>query len=306
MKELAAYQADAQGSVPSLSASIARILLNQTPRHAWLAHPRLNPHYRDERKPEFDRGEAAHALLIGKGRKIAVLPFDDYRKKEAKEARDAAYAEKKIPIKARDYEEIEAMVQSARSQLGQIFELGKPFEDGQGELPLYWQEGETHFRSRLDWLSHDRKIIFDYKTTGNAHPDAFTRKIYDMGYDVQAAFYRRAVRMTGGPERAAFIFVAQEIEAPYALSAVSLTPAALDMAERKVEKAIALWRDCMASNIWPGYPARVCHVDPPSWAEWQWTDRENRERDYPEASQINAMIDWQAPITSPKKEGTEE
>jgi hypothetical protein len=303
--ELDAYQADNSGTVPSLSASIARILLTKTPRHAWLAHPRLNPHYRDERKPEFDRGEAAHALLIGKGRKIAVLPFDDFRSKAAKEAREAAYAERKIPIKQRDFAEIEAMVQSARSQLGQISELGKPFEDGQGELPLYWQEGQTHFRSRLDWLSSDDSVIFDYKTTTNAHPDAFTRKIYDMGYDVQAAFYRRAVRMTGGPERASFIFIAQEIEAPYALSAIALTPAAIDMAERKVEKAIALWRDCMSSNVWPGYPARVCHVDPPSWAEWQWNDREAREIDHPEASQIKAMIDWQAPFVSAKMEDEE-
>lgn len=304
MSDIDSYQADA-GSVPSLSASIAKILLGQTPRHAWLAHPRLNPNYRSEHKTEFDRGEAAHALLIGKGRSVAILPFDDYRTKAAKEARDAAYAERKIPIKARDWEEIELMVESARAQLGQIPELAGAFVDGQGELAVYWQEGETHMRSRLDWLSPDNDVIFDYKTTNNAHPDAFTRKIYDMGYDVQAAFYRRSIRMTGGHERANFVFIAQEIEAPFALSAVALTPAALDMAERKVEKAIAIWRDCMKHNRWPGYPARVCYVDPPSWAEWSWTERENREADHPEASTIQAMIDWQAPITLTKKEPEE-
>ncbi|MBZ4252077.1 hypothetical protein LAJ57_14345, partial [Streptococcus pneumoniae] len=39
-----------------------------------------------------------HAMILGAGKKIVVLDHDNYRKKVAQEARDAARAEGAIPI----------------------------------------------------------------------------------------------------------------------------------------------------------------------------------------------------------------
>ena len=45
------YHAD-PADAPSLSASIAKILIAETPLHAWTAHPKLNPNFvREEKDP---------------------------------------------------------------------------------------------------------------------------------------------------------------------------------------------------------------------------------------------------------------
>src|SRR5262245_50563917 len=70
---LAEYLAD-PCPAPSLSASIAHILLSQSPRHAWEAHPRLNPHYEPEEAEAFDLGTAAHAYLLEGAEVFVTLP----------------------------------------------------------------------------------------------------------------------------------------------------------------------------------------------------------------------------------------
>jgi hypothetical protein len=48
---------------PSLNASIAEILLRQSPLHARDAHPRFT-HVRREHSDAFDLGMAVHALVL--------------------------------------------------------------------------------------------------------------------------------------------------------------------------------------------------------------------------------------------------
>jgi hypothetical protein len=61
-----AYHAD-PAPAPSLSSSIAKTILHQTPRHAWFEHPRLNPNFEPKDDSKFDLGSVAHELLLGKG-----------------------------------------------------------------------------------------------------------------------------------------------------------------------------------------------------------------------------------------------
>ena len=82
---------------PSLTQSIAKVILDHSPLHAWHAHPRLNPRFVQDEEKKFDIGNTAHALLIGRGKSIAVIDADDWRTKAAKEAREAAaFAKGKI------------------------------------------------------------------------------------------------------------------------------------------------------------------------------------------------------------------
>src|SRR6266571_488600 len=58
------YHAD-PAPTASLSSSVASILLDQSPLHAWLAHPRLNHSYvREDANSRFDLGSAAHMMLL--------------------------------------------------------------------------------------------------------------------------------------------------------------------------------------------------------------------------------------------------
>ena len=83
---------------PSLSASIANILLTQSPQHAWCAHPKLNPHYQREERETLDLGTAAHAYLLQGSTDFEVIAAPDWRTTAAKKAREAARATGKVPI----------------------------------------------------------------------------------------------------------------------------------------------------------------------------------------------------------------
>jgi hypothetical protein len=266
---------------PALSNSIAKILLEQSPAHAWLNHSQLNPNYKPSESSRFDLGTAAHDLILEGGTaKICVIQPEDYRSKPTKaepdgaipkgwtnnairEARDQARSNGLVPVLPWDYASTKHMVDVANkfiagSELAGIFGQGKP------EQTIVWQEGETWCKSRLDWLSDDYRIILDYKTTDSAEPEAFIRQIGRMGYDMQAAFYTRGLEAVTG-KRAVFVFLAQEIEPPYACSLVALSNAFIDIAEAKVNSAIHLWSECMSSGNWPAYDGRIRYAEPAGW-----------------------------------------
>lgn len=272
----AAYHAD-PCVAPSLSSSIARIILARSPWHAWAEHPRLG-NLIPEEEDRFNLGKAAHTVMLGGPAKCAVIAAESWRTKEAKEFREDAYKRGLIPLLETQWNGVEAMVTAGRRQLLDHEEAGGAFMAGKPEQMLAWQEEGIWCRALLDWLPDGGEIFDDYKTTAaSAHPDAWTRTAYGFGADVQAAFYRRGIRAVLGIENPQFRFVVQETKPPYALSVIALTPASLDMADRKVKAAINLWGWSLQAGKWPGYPTRTCYVDAPGYEETRWLEQEARE-----------------------------
>jgi hypothetical protein len=275
------YHAD-PCETPSLSASIAHILCTQTPRHAWAAHPRLNPDFQRREEEHFDIGKFAHRLLLEGTDDIVIVDYPDWRTNAAKALRDEARAEGRLPLLAKHAEAVRAMIAAAGSQLNAL-EVDPPlFVDGAAEQTLIWQEGNVMCRARLDWLHDDFGAIDDYKTTtSTAHPERWSRRLFEQGCDIQAAFYLRglcaALPGEAGPADAEFRLVVQETYPPYALSVISLAPAALELANAKVEYAIGLWQRCLETDTWPGYPTEVCYAELPAWEETRWLEKEARE-----------------------------
>ena len=94
----AAYHAD-PAPEPSLSSSVARILVERSPRHAWWAHPRLNPDFAPDRGSDAAAvGSAVHAVALeGEWDRIAFIEAPDWRTKAAKEARSNALNRRPYP-----------------------------------------------------------------------------------------------------------------------------------------------------------------------------------------------------------------
>lgn len=273
------YHADPCPS-PSLSSSLARTLLSSSPRHAWFAHPQLNPAMEREDKEMFDLGSAAHAFLLEGETGFVIVEAKDWRTKEAKEERDQARLAGKIPLLAHKWQDVQDMAAAARMQLGYHEAKPIPFRGGKPEQTIIWREGDVWCRARLDWLHDDHSAIDDLKTTqASANPDVWTRALFGAGYDIQAAFYLRGLRaMSGGGARGTeFRFIVVENYRPFALSVIALAPDALALADRKVSQAIALWAECLKRNRWPGYPLQTCYAELPPWQEAQWMERELRE-----------------------------
>jgi hypothetical protein len=270
------YHAD-PAEQPSLSASIANLLLTSSPKHAWTAHPRLNPDFKRTEDGKFDIGTVAHALLLNQHVDCLIVEADDWRTKAAQQAREQARSIGAIPILRKHHDAVLAMRLATTEQLANVDVAPPLFTDGKPEQTLIWQEDGVTCRARLDWLRDDHTAIDDYKTTSaSAHPERWTRTLYTIGADVQVAFYLRGARAALGSEPA-FRYVVQETSPPYALSVVSLSPAALELAQAKVDHALAVWKRCLADDDWPAYPERVCFAELPPWEEARWLEREARE-----------------------------
>lgn len=263
------YHADKMHEEPSLSNSIAKILIQQSPQHAWYAHSRLNPDYVSDDSSRFDLGSAAHAVLLENDyNKINFVEADDWRTKEAKSQRDAARARGILPVLKKYELPLKEMVRVAKHKI-ENSELAGIFNNGKAEQTLFWQEGEIYCRARLDFLRNDQLVILDYKTTETAEPEACVRKIGQMGYDIQASFYKRGLVACGGSENAVFVFLFQEIEPPYACCLIALSNTYIEIADEKVNRAIDMWTESMASNRWPSYSSLVHYAEPPAWVMQQ-------------------------------------
>lgn len=261
-----AYHADTVADGPTLSASIAAKLVTQSPAHARAAHPRLNSDWRQIHDEKYDIGTAAHSLLLEGIEKVCVVEADSWRTNAAKEARDQARLDGLVPMLDGQWLEVKAMVDAAREQLAAVKIAPPLFTDGKPERTLVWQEDDVWFRCRVDWLRDDFTAVDDYKTASSANGEKWSRgPLYDHGCDIQCALYRRGVQALTG-EVPAWRWAVQEKTPPYALRVIVPGSDVLMVGEAKVNKAIKLWRQCLRTGEWPGYPAVPFHAELPPWS----------------------------------------
>lgn len=262
---------------PSLSSGIAKILVTQSPLHAWFAHPKLNPEWEgEEDRGIFDRGSASHALFLQGEDLMIECAFDDWRTKAAREMRDEVRALGKLPLLSKHVAGVRHMVEVAKASL-LASELGATIDDFYAERSVIWHDISSWKRARFDLQHRTRPVILDYKTTESADPFAFSRAIVQLGYDVQAAHYIDAyVAMhPSAVDRVDFIFLVQEREPPFACSLVGLDPTLLELGKNKIDRASALWATCLSRDEWPGYSHKIAWATAPSWA---LTDFEARKQ----------------------------
>lgn len=258
------YHADDTGpGDPSLSSSIARRLLNQTPAHAKAAHPRLAdiPVQRKD-SAAMVMGTAVHQILL-KDDRIEVLDFADFRTKAAQEARDETIALGRTPMLAHLWDRANETADAIREACSSLKPV--PFTAGQPEVTIVWDENGARCRARLDWLRDDHTIIWDLKCTSrSADPRTFERQLWSLGYDVQAAFYVRAVE-AAFHVTPTFEWIVAETDPPYGVTRHSLSAEAMYQAGAKVDMAIQVWNDCLKTDRWPGYDDGLNVVHPPAW-----------------------------------------
>ena len=254
----AAYHAD-PAPEPSLSSSVARILVERSPRHAWWAHPRLNPDFAPDEdgaaRPNL--GSAAHAVALEcDWDRIVFVDAPDWRTKAAKEARTDAILAGCIPLLEKNRPQVTGMVAALAPLLP---EPRKP------EATLIWQEPNGAWcRARPDALCPG--LIVDVKTTTMAAtPDGWGRRQM-WEYAMQVGLYRRGYAQTHGTDvMPDWRFVVQEQYPPYAAATFCFDAESLAYCDRLAERAIELWGVCMASGEWPGYPAGGHVAEMPAW-----------------------------------------
>jgi len=284
----------------SLSSTVGRWLLQHTPMHArhWIDNP--------VEKSTFDVGRAAHRVVLGKGQPFAVYPPDVLSSNGAvsTKAAKAWEAEQRAagvtPIKAETEEAIYNMAAAVEAHLEAC---GLALEPQHSERVAIGQCDGVWIRAMIDNAPADAPVIYDLKTTTDASPEACVRAVANYGYDVQAAHYLDAWEAATG-ERRAFRFVCVEKEPPHGCSVVELYDDPDDPADwmldarSKAAEARRIWKRCLATGEWPGYPAGVAVIGAPTWHRAKWEARELTPDtdDKPSAAALRAAYEAQAPM----------
>lgn len=277
------YHAD-PCSEPSLSSGIVKVLVTESPKHAWFAHPRLNPAYQSEEDSKFDLGTVAHALVLQGIDRMEIVDAADWRTDAAKDKRDDARLRGMVPLLKNKANDALAMVEAFHAAVANCPDLsGITLADGKAEQVIIWREvlpdGQYLMcRAKPDWRSNDGAILIDYKTTsGSAAPEAACRQIMNqLQGDIQAAFYTRGNKAVCGVD-AQFIFAVQESSAPYAVSFIGVSPAYMALGDDKCRVGISLFNECMQRGEWPGYERRINWTELKAWQLSAWAEKQNME-----------------------------
>lgn len=250
------YHNDALGDGLTLSCSIGQALVLECPAYAWLRHPKLGG---QPFKPnnDMDRGTLLHALLLGKGREVAIIECQDWKKPGNRELRDAHRAEGRVAVTRKLYDEC---IPAAKRIAEKLANRRDPvIFDGHSEVTIIWRERATNgaevlCRARLDHVSGPN--VYDLKITGDANPKTLSKgHLTSMGYDIQRAAYTRALesvdpRLVG---RVNYRVVFCEWEPPYCVQPVQCAGSMRELGERKWQLAIDRWEQCVRTGNWPDY-----------------------------------------------------
>jgi len=264
--------------VPSLSCSIAKKLVRQTPAHAWQAHARFG-NVGIMPTAAMDDGSIVHALMLGQAHLIEPIttaygpkhpragkPVTDYKTDAAAAERDALRARGRVPVLLHRLPELVRCKAAAVADLAEAEDGAVFLSPGRSEVCAISREGDVLLRSLVDRLPDDPALPpGDLKCTElSAAPDGWERRL-QLEYAFQDAFYARVLRGAEGFERPGMRFCAIELDAPYGTVINAALPELRALAAIEVERAIQLWRECMRSRVWPRYSRATQWVGPTAW-----------------------------------------
>lgn len=254
---------------PHFSRSVAVRILHQSPLHAYQAHPLLGGQSDDEPSDLMDKGALIHSMILGTGPEIVpvyvhankakigpTVPALDWRKDEAQEIRDAARAAGMLPVLPHIFEECSVAAAAIRTRLLD-FEIvvGEPRE---AEVTALWHEsgplGEiAPCKARLD-LYPGGNWIGDLKVQRNLNVSSFEWSVKKLGLDIQSAMYLRAIyakhqEIAG---RGVFEWILVERKPPYDIALIPASESILSLGDKRTDRALRTWRECLASGRWPG------------------------------------------------------
>jgi hypothetical protein len=201
--------------------------------------------------------------VLGAGSKVVVVEAPDWRTGEAQQAKKNAYAKGRTPILAHKWDGIRTNQVAAvrRHRLASALLSG-----GRPEQVLVWQDDATGVwcRAMVDYL-HPKWMV-DYKTCESADPDAIRKAVSNYGYHVQATHY-----LDGGAALGLgvlpFYFVFQEKDPPHVVTVAQLDAEFLDNGRAWIRRALEMYRDCQAADVWPSYAPddQIVTIDQPRW-----------------------------------------
>jgi len=247
---------------PGVNGSLLKIVDSKSLKHAKAYIDGIG----DEESDALETGTSFHALLL-EGRSDYVIHPATYPHRGDKSRgiapgdpapwnSTAAHCKewiaeqggKSIYSKA-EADDIEAMVESAKSALGISFE-------GERELSIFAERDGLPVKARLDFLPSDPSApIIDFKSCLDANPQKFLKQAIDKGYHLSCAWHMDVARLAG-IERKEFWLVGIEKKAPFVTCILKFKDVPLSflrVGRRRARAAFQKLKIAHENNEWPGY-----------------------------------------------------
>jgi hypothetical protein len=262
-------------AIKAMSAGMAWTTDSECALKAWLESP-WNTAREAETATHFDIGTAAHLAILEPhlfSDRVVTHGFDDYKKKEAREARDAAYAAGKTPLKPAERD----IVFGVAASIDRHKEAGKLFKDGDAEISLQWDWNGIPCKCRPDFLPTSLKYVVDLKTANSVNPRVVSRALERDGWFVRAPWYLGGIKAVTGVMPEKYLFVVVEKDPPHMVEVFELDERALVQGEQIIMRTLNVFAECMKTGLWPTYSGStggIIKIGRPTWAEYQHADRD--------------------------------
>ncbi len=139
---------------------------------------------------------------------------------------------------------------------------------GIAESSIYARDPETGLlcRIRIDRMLNDG-ILIDLKSSGTGiDEDEWSKKIFNMNYHVQAAFYNAVASWAFGAQFDKFIHICVENTPPYDVAIWKIDFGTLELGEYIFRKELDRLAQCIETDKFPGYSTRINNISVPHWA----------------------------------------
>jgi hypothetical protein len=230
-------------------------------------HTKSLAHWKGKVRKEtsaFALGSAVHALVLEPEKKLVRRGPEDRRGDKWKKAQLAADLDGQILLPEAEFDLAARIADAVREHHPAAMYLNS--RNLVAEASFFGIDPATgvEIKCRPDGFLPDIGVVFDLKTTTDASPDGFPRELRKYAYDVQAAFYLRALR-AAGHEAEFFVFMAVEKEAPHAVCLHALTDRYLEHADMIVTQTLQKISNAIAvSDFTTGWPL-INTIDLPRW-----------------------------------------
>lgn len=221
-----------------------------------------------EPTPAMVFGSLVHTLLLEPEKMGEFIIAEEYdrRTKEGKALEAESKATKRPVVKVSTLEDAKILTGAIEAHPAARYFLEKLLPENK-ELSLFWGDGSSGCKARLDGWIPEMGTRIEIKTTGGeASAEGFGRDIFLRNYHLQSAMYSLGMEAITDEPILHHVFIVPEKEPPHAVAVFRLDDAVLHLAKKEVKGLISQYKRAKETNLWPGYPDSVQNVDIPAWA----------------------------------------
>jgi|694.fasta_scaffold05059_23 hypothetical protein len=193
-----------------------------------------------------------------------ILPELDRRTAKGRETYNELVSANpdKAAVKSEDFNRAAELAASVRSNP----HFSRLIDGAMFEVTLTWTDEETGIKckARLDCYNPELGVIVDLKTTIDASPRGFPRKLYAYRYNCQAAWYLHGL-VENKAHGQHFIFAAVEKEPPHLLGLYRLSDEAIKLSNAENTSLLKKYAQCLETDYWPGYTEGIEDISIPEY-----------------------------------------